>query len=84
MMGNVLPSRQRKNKPAEFIEFKSPGKAEDGVRQALKPSASETPRRRHARRANAVRQYAFHTGVPFIALTDGRIWSFYLPAEQGS
>lgn len=35
----------------------------------------------------AVRQaleYAFHTGVPFVGLTDGRTWSFYLPAEQGS
>lgn len=35
----------------------------------------------------AVRQaleYAFHAGVPFVALTDGRTWSFYLPAEQGS
>lgn len=35
----------------------------------------------------AVRQaleYAFHTGVPFVVLTDGRTWSFYLPAEQGS
>jgi hypothetical protein len=35
----------------------------------------------------AVRQaleYAFHTGVPFTVLTDGRTWSFYLPAEQGS
>jgi hypothetical protein len=28
--------------------------------------------------------YAFHTGVPFIVLTDGRTWSFYLPPEQGS
>src|SRR5713101_560313 len=52
------------SKPAEFIEVKPPGKAEDGVRQAL--------------------QYAFTTGVPFIVLTDGRTWSFYLPAEQGS
>ena len=36
---------------------------------------------------DAVRQaleYAFHTGVHFIVLTDGRIWSFFLPAEQGS
>ncbi|MCB1237945.1 MAG: type I restriction enzyme HsdR N-terminal domain-containing protein [Verrucomicrobiae bacterium] len=36
---------------------------------------------------NGVRQaleYAFHTGVPFIVLTDGKTWSFYLPAEQGS
>ncbi|MGD1088368.1 MAG: hypothetical protein ABR955_06545 [Verrucomicrobiota bacterium] len=35
----------------------------------------------------AVRQaleYAFHAGVPFVVLTDGRTWSFYLPAEQGS
>jgi len=52
------------SKPAEFIEVKPPGKAEDAVRQAL--------------------EYAFHTGVPFIVLTDGRTWSFYLPAEQGS
>ena len=29
-------------------------------------------------------QYAFHTGVPFIVLTDGKTWSFYLPAEPGS
>ena len=40
-------------KPAEFIEVKPPGKAEDGVRQAL--------------------EYAFHTGVPFIVLTLGRM-----------
>jgi len=36
---------------------------------------------------DAVRQaleYAFHSGVPFIVLTDGKTWSFYLPAEQGS
>ncbi len=29
-------------------------------------------------------EYAFHTGVQFIVLTDGKTWSFYLPAEQGS
>ena len=51
-------------KPADFIEVKQPGKAEESVRQAL--------------------EYAFHTGVPFVVLTDGRTWSFYLPAEQGS
>ena len=28
-------------------------------------------------------QYAFTCGVPFVVLTDGRSWSFYLPAEQG-
>jgi hypothetical protein len=36
---------------------------------------------------DAVRQalgYAFHTGVPFIVLSDGQTWSFYLPAEAGS
>lgn len=35
---------------------------------------------------DAVRQaleYAFHCGVPFVVLTDGQTWSFYLPAEQG-
>ena len=29
-------------------------------------------------------EYAFHTGVQFIILTDGLTWSFYLPSEQGS
>lgn len=28
--------------------------------------------------------YAFHTGVPLVVLTDGREWSFYLPAGSGS
>ena len=52
------------SKPAIFIEVKQPGRADDGVRQAL--------------------EYAFHTGVPFVVLTDGKTWSFYLPAEQGN
>lgn len=29
-------------------------------------------------------EYAFHQGVPFAILTDGRTWSFYLPSAQGS
>jgi hypothetical protein len=29
-------------------------------------------------------EYAFHEGVPFCVLTDGRQWSFYLPGGQGS
>ena len=29
-------------------------------------------------------QYAFHCGVAFVVLTDGRSWSFYLPAEQAT
>lgn len=36
---------------------------------------------------DAVRQaleYSFHSGIPFVVLTDGKTWSFYLPAEQGS
>jgi predicted type IV restriction endonuclease len=28
-------------------------------------------------------QYAFHQGIPLAILTDGREWSFYLPAEAG-
>lgn len=39
------------------------------------------------RAEDAVQQalaYAFQTGVPFIVLTDGRTWSFYLPGERGS
>ncbi|MES2467484.1 MAG: hypothetical protein V4675_09305 [Verrucomicrobiota bacterium] len=52
-------------KPTIFVEVKGPGKAEDGIRQAL--------------------DYAFHSGgVPFVVLTDGKTWSFYLTMEQGS
>ncbi|MCC5989848.1 MAG: hypothetical protein JJT95_19450 [Pararhodobacter sp.] len=29
-------------------------------------------------------EYAFHEGVPLCILTDGRDWSFYLPAGQGN
>lgn len=29
-------------------------------------------------------RYAFEEGVPFVVLTDGQSWNFYLPAEQGS
>ena len=29
-------------------------------------------------------EYAFHEGVPFAVLTDGRVWNFYLPSGQGS
>jgi hypothetical protein len=29
-------------------------------------------------------EYAFHQGVPFLVLTDGREWNFYLPLEQGN
>lgn len=29
-------------------------------------------------------EYAFHEGVPFAVLTDGRLWSFYLPGQHGS
>ena len=39
-----------------------------------------------AENADAIEQallYAFKSGVPFVVLTDGRTWSFYLPAEQG-
>ncbi len=29
-------------------------------------------------------EYAFHTGIPFAIVTDGKEWHFYLPAEIGS
>ena len=29
-------------------------------------------------------EYAFHEGAQFVTLTDGKTWSFYLPAEHGS
>ena len=28
-------------------------------------------------------EYAFHAGIPMAVLTDGQIWNFYLPAEEG-
>ena len=28
--------------------------------------------------------YAYHEGIPFAILTDGREWNFYLPGEQGN
>lgn len=29
-------------------------------------------------------EYVFHSGVPMAVLTDGRMWSFFLPGERGS
>lgn len=29
-------------------------------------------------------EYAFHVGIPFAVLTDGRIWNFYLASGQGN
>ena len=29
-------------------------------------------------------EYAFHEGIPFAIVTDGKEWHFYLPAEIGS
>lgn len=29
-------------------------------------------------------EYAFHAGIPFCILTDGRDWHFYLPSGQGN
>jgi predicted type IV restriction endonuclease len=28
-------------------------------------------------------EYAFHIGVPLAVLTDGQVWNFFLPGEQG-
>jgi hypothetical protein len=29
-------------------------------------------------------EYAFHEGIPFAILTDGREWNFFVPGEQGT
>ncbi len=29
-------------------------------------------------------EYAFHAGVPLVILSDGQLWHFFLPAEQGN
>jgi predicted type IV restriction endonuclease len=54
--------------------------------QATKPAVF-TEVKQPGRAEEGVRQsleYGFHAGVPFVVLTDGKTWSFYLPAEQGS
>ena len=29
-------------------------------------------------------EYAFHQGIPLAVLTDGQVWNFFLPGEQGA
>lgn len=72
----VWPEYQTGQGRADFALCHPPGKPAIFI-EVKQPGKAE----------DAVRQaleYAFHTGVPFIVLTDGRTWSFYLPAEQGS
>jgi len=72
----VFPEYQTGEGRVDFALCHPPGKATTFI-EVKQPGKAE----------DSVRQaleYAFHTGVPFIVLTDGRTWSFYLPAEQGS
>jgi len=72
----VWPEFQTGEGRADFALCHPPSKPAEFI-EVKPPSKAE----------DGVRQaleYAFHTGVPFIVLTDGRTWSFYLPAEQGS
>ena len=62
------------------------GRADYAVRHPRSKPAIFIEVKQPGKAENAVRQaleYAFHCGVPFVVLTDGRTWSFYLPAEQG-
>ena len=73
---SVWPEYQTGEGRADFALCNPPGKPAVLI-EVKQPGKAE----------DAVRQaleYAFHVGVPFVALTDGRTWSFYLPAEQGS
>jgi len=55
-------------KPRCFIEVKQPGTIGKKLDDAVVQ----------------LMNYAFHIGAQFVVLTDGRTWSFYLPAEPGS
>lgn len=73
----VWPEYQTGEGRADFALCHPPGKPAVFV-EVKQPGKAE----------EAVHQaldYAFHTGgVPFVVLTDGKTWSFYLPAERGS
>jgi predicted type IV restriction endonuclease len=72
----VWPEFQTGEGRADFALCHPPGKPAIFI-EVKQPGRAE----------DAVRQaleYAFHVGVPFVVLTDGKTWSFYLPAEQGS
>jgi predicted type IV restriction endonuclease len=73
----VWPEYQTGEGRADFALCHPPNKLPAVLIEVKQPGKAE----------DAVRQalaYAFHTGVPFVILTDGTTWSFYLPAEQGS
>lgn len=72
----VWPEYQTGEGRADFALCQPPGRPAIFI-EVKQPGKAE----------EAVRQaleYAFHVGVPCVTLTDGRTWSFYLPAEQGS
>lgn len=72
----VWPEYQTGEGRADFALCHPPGKPAILI-EVKQPGKAE----------DSVRQaleYSFHTGAPFVLLTDGRTWSFYLPAEQGS
>jgi len=72
----VWPEYQTGEGRADYVLCHPPGKPAVII-EVKQPGKAE----------EAVRQaleYAFHTGVQFVVLTDGKTWSFYLPAEQGS
>jgi len=58
----------RHKKPLIFIEVKMLGKIDFNSKEAEVQLFS----------------YAFHQGVPFLILTDGKEWNFFLPLEIGS
>lgn len=63
------------------------GRADFGLCHPPSKPAVFTEVKQPGKAEDSVRQaleYGFHAGVPFVVLTDGRTWSFYLPAEQGS
>ncbi len=58
----------RRKRPLIFIEVKMLGKIDFNSNEA----------------EEQLFRYAFHQGVPFLILTDGKEWNFFLPLETGS
>ncbi len=73
--GQVAPEYTSGNGRVDFALFQVPNRAAVfiEVKNVGKSDAGE----------RQLFEYAFHAGVPLCLLTDGREWSFYVPAGQG-
>lgn len=73
----VVPEKNTGEGRADFALYDPPGGPLIYI-EVKRPGSAE-------RGVRQVLDYAFHTGgVPFVVLTDGTTWSFYLPMAQGN